>query len=109
MKKKLLGVVGAAVLGVTLSSCLSVPVMPPYGIVYTDYKAPLDYDQEKSPVGDRTGTSETMSIVGLVALGDASIQTAAADGNIKTIYGADYEYFNVLGIYQTYKTVVHGE
>ncbi|HMX62021.1 MAG TPA: TRL-like family protein [Candidatus Sumerlaeota bacterium] len=109
MKKKLLGVVGAAAVAVSLTGCLSVPVMPPYGIVYTDYKAPLDFDQEKSPVGDRSGSAETMSIVGLVAMGDASIQTAAEDGNIKTIYGADYEYFNVLGIYQTYKTVVHGE
>jgi hypothetical protein len=109
MKKKLLGLVGCAALAITFSGCLSVPVMPPYGIVYTSYKAPLDFDQEKSQVGDRSGTAETMSIIGLVAMGDASIQTAAEEGNIKTIHGADYEYFNVLGIYQTYTTIVHGE
>lgn len=107
--KKLLSLVGCLSAAAMLSGCLSVPVMPPYGIVYTSYKAPLDFDQEKSPVGDKKGTAETMSILGLVAIGDGSIQTAAEDGNLKTIYGADYEYFNILGVYQTYTTIVTGE
>ncbi|CAN5449336.1 hypothetical protein BH09SUM1_BH09SUM1_06120 [soil metagenome] len=108
MKKlaSVLVVLGAAA---GLSGCLQAPVMPPIGLIYTGYTAPLDYDQEESMVGSKDGMSETASVLGLVAWGDGSIKTAAQNGGINKIHGADYEYFNVLGIYQRYRTVVHGE
>jgi len=92
-----------------LAGCLTAPVMPPPGMVYTDYKAPLDHNLEGNPVGSRSGSAETMSILGLVALGDASVATAARNGGVSRVHHADYEYFNVLGIYQKYTTIVHGE
>lgn len=109
MKKMFLGAALALAAPILLSGCLVAPVIPPVGIIYSDLKAPLDYDQEASTVGPRTGTSESMSILGLVAMGDASVQAAAQNGNITKANGADYEYFNVLGIYQRYRTVLHGE
>ncbi len=109
MYKKVTALAGALALTVGLSGCLVAPVMPPMGMIFTDYKAPLDYDQQASQVGTLQGRSETMSILGLVALGDGSIREAARDGGITTIHGADYEYFNVVGIYQRYTTIVYGE
>jgi len=50
-----------------------------------------------------------MCILGLVATGDASTEAAAREGGISTIHSADYSYFNVLGVYQRYETIVHGE
>lgn len=86
------------------------PVVPPTGLLFTDIKAPLDHDYGGTQAsGLRTGTSESMSILGLVALGDASTNSAARSANLQTIHYADYEYFNILGVYQRYRTVVHGE
>jgi hypothetical protein len=109
MKKALAGLVATMALVITSTGCLVAPVVPPTGWVFTSYKAPLDYDQNNSAVGSRSGRSETFSILWLVALGDASIKTAASNGSLTTITGADYEYFNVLGVYQKYTTIVHGE
>ncbi|MCC5876147.1 MAG: TRL-like family protein [Candidatus Sumerlaeia bacterium] len=91
------------------SGCLVAPVMPPPGMLYTDYKAPLDFDMNATKNATRRGESETMSILGLVALGDGSVKTAAQNGGITTIHSADYEYFNIIGVYQRYRTVVYGD
>lgn len=107
--KKLTGLLAAVVFATTLTGCIVAPVVPTVGIIYNDTKAPLDYTQESSAVGSKTGISSTMSICGLVSLGDGSIKAAADAGGIKTINGADYEFFNVLGIYQKYTTVVNGD
>lgn len=109
MLKKVTALAGALAITAGLSGCLVAPVMPPPGLIFTEYKAPLDYDQQASQVGTREGRSETISILGLVALGDASIREAARDGGITTIHGADYEYFNVIGVYQRYNTIVYGD
>ena len=109
MKKMLLGAALAIAAPILLSGCLVAPVIPPIGIIYSDIKAPLDYDQSASKTGSKKGVSESMSILGLVAMGDASVEAAAKAGGINTVDGADYEYFNVLGIYQRYRTVLHGE
>jgi hypothetical protein len=111
MKKALAAVLvvsGAAM----LSGCLTAPVMPPMGIIYTSYRAPLDFDQEGAEgtvIGSKEGMAHTTSILGLVAQGDASIVTAAKNGEITKVHGADYDYFNVLGVYQKYTTIVRGE
>lgn len=108
MMKKALSVAASIGAVALLSGCLTAPVMPPPGMIYNEYQAPLDYTQENSSVGTKSGSAETMSILGCVALGDASIKTAAKNGGITQVTGADYEYFNVLGVYQKYTTIVHG-
>ncbi|MBI5154952.1 hypothetical protein HZA57_06920 [Candidatus Poribacteria bacterium] len=101
------GLGAAAVL--TMTGCLMAPVVPPTGMVYTNFSAPLDYDQEQSPAGTKEGSASTHSILGLVAWGDSSADAAAKQGGISTITGADYDYMNIIGIYQRYTTVVRGE
>jgi hypothetical protein len=79
--------------------------------VYTGIKAPLSTQfNEKTQVATKKGESSTMSILGLVAMGDASLQTAAREGNLTTIHYADYAYMSVLwGVYTQFTTVVYGE
>ena len=95
--------------GAMLTGCYSAPVIPPMGMAYANIQAPLDVDYDNTSVPSKSGVAESMSILGLVAMGDASAATAAANGNIDTITHADYEFFNVLGVYQRFRTVVYGE
>jgi hypothetical protein len=80
----------------------------PAGSFYTGAKGAIGAgsgDVSYSKVGKATSTS----ILGLVATGDASIRTAAANGGIKTIKYVDYEVENILGVYGQYTTVVYGD
>lgn len=62
-----------------------------------------------NPVGTKVGTSKATVYLGFLALGqDASIQTAAKNGGIKTISTVDMKQGNVLNIIWTYETIVTG-
>lgn len=61
-----------------------------------------------------TGTAKKMgkacskSILGAVALGDASIEAAKKAGGISTVATVDATSKNILGFYAEFCTVVHG-
>ncbi len=93
------------------------PVVPPPGLIYTSYKAPLDYDFSKNGVGttvsDELGSEEAnthfirIPFIGLsFAWGDASIETAQE--KLKTSDYADYEFFTVLTIYSNFAVNAYG-
>tara|TARA_R110002094_G_scaffold153245_7_gene140786 strand:+ start:1471 stop:1764 length:294 start_codon:yes stop_codon:yes gene_type:complete len=85
-------------------ACLSLQ-----GCVLTNIQVPLDTDLQDTDLGDKTGESSYMSILGLVAWGNAGTQAAAADGNITTLKHADQQIFSILwGIYYRQTTVVYG-
>lgn len=95
-----------------LSGCagyFSSPVVPPPGWAFTDYAAPQDADLDETSLGNKTGTASSENVLGLVAWGDASVQTAARNGGIDQINQTDYRFFNILGVYSKYTTVVYGE
>ena len=93
-----------------LTSCSYVaPVVPPSGLLFSNIKAPLDVDVNQTKVYDKQGEASSSNVLGLFSFGDCSINTAARNGNIKTIEHADYEHFNILGLYQNFKVVVYGE
>lgn len=92
-----------------LTGCLRAQVIPPMGCIYSQFDAPLDIDYDKTPVTGKKGTAQSISVLGCVALGDASAKAAAKDAGISTIEHADYTYFNVLGVIQKYDTVVYGQ
>jgi hypothetical protein len=92
-----------------VAGCFTAPVVPPVGFVFTNSQAPLDVDMNQTQLGSKTGKASVISILGLFSFGDASTATAARDGGITTIRHADYEFLNVLGIYQSFTTVVRGD
>ena len=110
---------GAALL---LSSCAllfpKVPVAPPPGFIYSEFKAPLMTDMEQTPASaPKTGKATTQFLWVLYpifsfAFDDASIERAAKNGGITKIYYADYEVTTVnvlLFAFTKYTTIVYGE
>lgn len=105
-KTAVVGLTGAAL---AFTGCISAPFVPPVGYVFNDTQAPLDLNADKTQLGAKRGEASTVCILGLFATGDASAQTAAAAGGVKTIQHADYQFFNVLGVYQKTTVVVYGD
>ena len=64
------------------------------------------------PVGTganlKRGEAVAQGIV-MVAIGDASIETAAKNGGIRKIHHVDTKTTNILGVYSEYTTIVYGE
>jgi hypothetical protein len=89
-----------------LSSCAFVTA-PTSGLIYTDVKAPFAVTDNQG--SSKVGTGEIISILGAVATGDASIETAAKSAGITKIHHVDYEAMSVLLLYAKYKIIVYGE
>ena len=100
MKKVLLSFAVAAL----MSSCATVG---PMGAIYQDTNAPVT--ATSNSVGSKVGTSKSVSILGLIATGDAGINAAAKDGGIKKISHVDSKAYSILGIFSTSTTTVYGE
>ena len=79
------------------------------GVVFgfTDHDLDIEFENTKI-AGTKSGRAEVTSVLGLFSFGDASSTTAAANGGITTIDHADYEHFNILGIFQKTTVVVYG-
>jgi len=100
--------IGMAALS-TGCSYYSAPVMPPGGLFYTDIQAPVDTDVQSNPVGAKVGSATSTSILGLFSTGDASLAEAVRDGNLTQVDHVDYEFFNLLFIYQKFTIHAYGE
>ncbi len=105
--KRIAAIVVAALLAIGVAGCLSAPFQPPSGIVSVT-KAPLSTEGNWD-VGSRKGEASSFSVLGLYASGDCSIAAAASNGGLKKIGHVDYEYFNVIGIWQKATVIVYGE
>jgi hypothetical protein len=60
-------------------------------------------------IGHKVGEAKADAYLGLIAIGDASYNTAAQNGGIKKISHVDVNYSTILGIISSYKTIVYGE
>ena len=94
---------------VSVSGCYLAPVIPPTGLIFSDIKAPISIGGTNKELGSKMGKAVSESIMGAVAWGDCSIYSAAKQGGITRIHHVGYEYFNVIGAYQKFTTVVYGD
>lgn len=78
----------------------------PTGALYTGIKAPVGGDSVKY---SKEGRSTCKSFLGLVAIGDCSVEAAAKAGSITNVKVVDQEVSNILGLYGQYTTVVKGD
>ena len=93
-----------------LTACTTAPFQPSVGVMYTGTKAPLQLEYDNTDLGHKVGSASTISVLGLVAAGDCSIQEAAKNAGIKTIKHADYEFTNVLfGAFTKTTVYVYGD
>jgi hypothetical protein len=99
-----LAAVAAAVLFTSGCAAARSPVT---GYWYSDVKA---NDSVTSNVAaPKEGRASAKSYLGLVALGDCTVEAAAKNGGITKISHVDYETKSYLGFYAVTTTVVHGE
>jgi hypothetical protein len=94
-----------AVLAIFVAGCAT-PY--PVGSLYTGVKLPVTATSN-SGKGLKMGVAECQSILGLVAIGDASIEAAMRNGGITEVHHIDWEAENILGIIGKYKTIVYGK
>ena len=95
-----------------LSGCAgfySAPFTPPGGALYSDIQAPLSIEPEGTKLGSKVGEASSTSILGLYAVGDVSVATAAEAGGITTVRHIDYKMKNLLGVLSTFTIVVYGD
>lgn len=103
MKKVILAMMlVVATLGFTGCSAIGM-----VGGIYTGYDAPFAVTGNE--VGTKVGTATTVSVLGLVAVGDGSIDIAAKKGNIKKISHVDVKTTSILGLFTQHKYFVYGE
>lgn len=108
--KKLSGLAVVLAMAVTFTSCtslqstMSTPV--PAAGIYTGVEGPVTATSNN--VGTKVGDGSASNILGIIATGDASINSAANSAGISEISHIDYETTTVLGIYSTYTIYVYG-
>lgn len=102
MKKILLCVCA----GFLLTGC-GVTSSPVMGGIYTDVTSGQEVTGNR--MAQKVGRSSAMGVLNMVAVGDASYQTAAKNGGITRISHIDKRDYTILGVYTTYETIVYGE
>ena len=93
-------------------------VLPPPGILYSDFKAPQR--DARGPLGTKKGSATVHSIglppnpwtglLGwdLVSWGNASTEEAKRHGGIRNVTHVDYDFQMILMVYRRYTTEVYG-
>ena len=90
-----------------LAGCSAYPRSPVAAAITVDVMGPVA-GVDNSVAATKVGKSEARGIL-LIAWGDASIATAAKNGEITRIHHVDSESLGVFGIYAKYETIVYGE
>ncbi len=90
-----------------LASCAAVS-SPATGYIYSEVSHGTDVG-DGAAAATKSGKGCLTSILGWVATGDASIDTAKRNGGITRIAYIDHTSKSILGVYAEYCTVVRGE
>lgn len=89
---------------------LSILVTVSTGCLYSNVRFPLDKDLWETKLGTKVGVSSNHSIAWLVAWGDAGVESAAKNGNIRVINHMDMGIESyVFGLYTRRDTIVYGD
>ena len=97
----------AAAAAVTFSGCAMTVGSPATGFLYTQAKGPGLAATPHALM--KEGRSTCQSILGMIAMGDCSISTAAKNGGITKVASVDYDVSNILGIIAKTTVIVSGE
>lgn len=91
------------------TGCAAYTTSPALGALYTETVAPVAVGEGLNLKQMKVGTATVKSILGFVAVGDASIREAAQSAGIRKIHYVDAKSTNILGLYATYTVYVYGE
>lgn len=105
MKKTFLRLFALVAVAVSMQSCIATQAGT--GGLYTNVK---QGEMATSNVrGSKMGTAKASAYLGLIAIGDASVEAAARDGGITRISHVDSQKKSILGIVTSTTTIVYGE
>jgi hypothetical protein len=106
---KCLSRVGLALgsLALLVSTGCAMAASPVNGFLYSKVDAPLAVNSDAD--NKKHGSASCQSYLGLIATGDASIETAAKNGGITKIHHVDFKSHSILGFYAEFTTIVYGE
>lgn len=102
--KKVFLILGVAAVAAFMSSCA-----PYTGLVYEGITIPNSVTSNTIGDNAKVGRSNYISVMGFVATGDASVNSAAKNAGIKKISHVDVEKMSILGVYTKTETIVYGE
>jgi hypothetical protein len=100
-----------AVVAATFTGCaMTAPTEGSIGMgIYTNVTEPFATGPNQGSGSLKRGEASATNILGIVAMGDYSISTAAANGGIKSIKSVDINVTNILGLFGKTTTIVYGE
>ena len=104
MKRTIVAMLMASAMS-ALSGC-AMARSPVTGFWYTDTHSAVAATSNQA--GNRVGESCATSIVGAIASGDASIESARRNGGITMISSVDEHSTSILGFYAKYCIIVRG-
>ncbi|MFC1808684.1 TRL domain-containing protein [Candidatus Omnitrophota bacterium] len=81
----------------------------PIGVAYTEWQAPHSVVTQGDVAYTKVGVGKVITVLGLVAIGDASMRSAIRDGQISEVKYVDYSARNIMGIYGEYIITVYGD
>ena len=87
--------------------CVVAPFQPPMGAVSV-VQAPLSTEGNFN-AGSKRGEASVISVLGLVSVGDCSIDAAVKSGGLQKVNHLDYGYLNIIGVYQKTTVIAYGE
>jgi hypothetical protein len=107
-RKNVCSLVGASLAVMLLVSgcCTQTPVI---GGIITMASYPHTQAVGPGARGSKEGDSSVVTLLGLLCVGDASVERAARRAGISKIATVDHTMINILGMYIEYRTIVTGE
>jgi hypothetical protein len=81
----------------------------PMGLIYTELQTPNSVATMDDIAYTKVGVGKVITVLGLVAIGDASLRSATRAGQITRIKYVDYSVRNICGIYGEYIITVYGD
>ncbi|MCJ7764476.1 MAG: TRL-like family protein [Thiovulaceae bacterium] len=83
-------------------------VHPTVGVIYQNIEAPVTATGNAE--GIKTGNSDQCtSILGLIATGNCSVESAKTNSGITDVSSVDYQITSYFSVYSTGKTVIKGK
>ena len=105
--RRALGLIG---MGILLGCTMDITQGPPPGLFFTQISGPLAVAPNQERMGSKRGEACGNLILGIVSIGDASLDQAMADAGIEKVETISYSIMSVLGgIYWKYCVIVTGD
>lgn len=108
--KKVFMFLAIATIAVSATSCSAISFLSGgTGMIYEGTTAPLTVTSNPISNNSKVGKSNSVSVLGMVAVGDGGINAAAKNAGISKISVVDVQKTSILGMFTKTETIVYGD